>query len=78
MRQLTDRSGSVWDVAVGRESYGMQVVLFFPRGGGAICKSALRADTRLEAEIELDGYDDEELLFLLERAVPWESSLFPG
>lgn len=73
MRQFTDSNGHAWDAEVGRESYGMQVILFFPAGGGGVRKAMLAADTRLEAHRELDGLSDDELREALRRSVPWEA-----
>jgi hypothetical protein len=79
MRQYEDDQRRRWTVLVGRESYGMQVLLFFPDGGGEVLKSIMAADTRLGGQRELDAMSDAELAAALERAVPWGSdSLLPG
>lgn len=79
MRLFTDpATGTRYDVSVGRESYGMQVVLFFPQGGGDVLKAMLAAETRLDAQAELDAFSDEDLRECLDRAIPWEASSFSG
>ncbi|RFA30052.1 hypothetical protein CAI21_07515 [Alkalilimnicola ehrlichii] len=73
MRTLIDVEGKEWDVAVGRESYGMQVLLFFPRGGGEIRKAMMGSSTRLDAQQELDSLNRQALQERLESSQPWES-----
>ncbi len=77
MRSIDDNQGQTWDVAVGRESYGMQVLLFFPRGGGGIRKALMRSDTRLDAQREMDESTDAELLERLDVSTPWEETTAP-
>lgn len=79
MRHYVDECGRGWTVLVGRESYGMQVLLFFPDGGGEVLKALMAADTRLGGQQELDGMNDDDLAVALESAVPWDrDSLLPG
>lgn len=79
MRTFTDpTTGTSYDLSVGRESYGMQVVLFFPQDGGGVLKAMLAAETRLEAQAELDAFSDEDLRECFDRAIPWEASSFSG
>ncbi len=73
MRRFLDEQGEPWDVMLGRESYGMQVLLFVQAGGGEVRKAMLAADTRVDAEAELDGMDDAVLLERLSVSVPWDS-----
>lgn len=78
MRRIQDAQGDPWDVMLGRESYGMQVLLFVPCGGGGVRKAMLAADTRVDAQAELDALDDAGLLERLSASVPWEAqSLAP-
>jgi hypothetical protein len=78
MRQITDAQGQEWDVTLGRESYGMQVLLFLRRGGGEVRKAMLAADTRVDAQAELEGLNDEDLRDRLGVSVPWDAeSLAP-
>jgi len=72
MRSITDPTGQRWDVLPGRESYGMQVWLFVPTGGGAVRKAMMAAETRLDAEDELQAVSDAALLERLAESVPWE------
>jgi len=74
IRTIADDGGRSWDVTVGRESYGMQVLLFFPKDGGGVRKAMMAASTRLDADQELAGLDDAALRERLEQSVPWESS----
>ena len=74
-RQIVDAEGTAWEVSVGREAYGMQVLLFFPSGGAGIRKAMLAASTGLEAQHELDAMDDAALRERLDASVPWESPL---
>lgn len=79
MRTFTDnRTGTIYDLTIGRESYGMLVVLFFPRNGGQVLKSLLESDTRLEAQAELENLDQAGLNRHLEKAMSWESTGFSG
>lgn len=79
MRHFTDLRDRGWTAQVGRESYGMQVLLFFPDGGGEVLKTMLAATTRLDGERELAAMDDDALREALARAQPWSGeSLLPG
>lgn len=73
MRTLTDDNGITWTATVGRESYGMQVILFFPDGGGGVRKALMASDTRLEAHRELADMDEATLRERLEVSQPWEA-----
>lgn len=74
MRTITDEQGRDWDVAVGRESYGMQVFLFIPKDGSGVRKALMTSDTRLDGERELDTLDQAALLERLGVSVPWEET----
>lgn len=81
MRDIADNEGRRWTAAVGRESYGMQVVLFVPVGGGGagdVRKAMLASDTRLDAQREFDALADDDLIDMLARSVPWESEDITG
>ncbi len=79
MRDITDDAGTRWTVTVGRESYGMQVLLFFPAGGVGVRKTPMMSDTRLDAARELADLGDDELREALERSTRWEDdSGLPG
>lgn len=73
MRAFRDQDGRRWDAVVGRESYGIQVLLFLPEGGGEIRKAAMTSITRLEAHREVDVLTDAELCERLARSQPWDS-----
>lgn len=74
-RSITDSEGRQWDVTVGRESYGMQVLLFFPRFGGGTRKAMLASSTQIEALAELDGLDEITLRERLKISVAWEDDI---
>jgi hypothetical protein len=70
MRDLVDADGRRWDVAVGRESWGTQVLLFACRDRPETRSFVLAAETPMEAERELDGLSDGELRERLAEARP--------
>jgi hypothetical protein len=72
MRRHTDRSGRVWDVVVGRESFGALYALFVPAGDsrGEPRQALLRAESQTAAEQELAALSAEELQALLEGSEP--------
>ncbi|WP_435103387.1 hypothetical protein [Arhodomonas sp. AD133] len=74
MRTLTDDNGRQWTAVVGRESYGVHVILFMASGGGAAMQAPLDSETWLEAERELEALDDGELQQRLSGAWPWGES----
>lgn len=79
MRVFRDQNGKCWNAVVGRESYGIQVLLFLPEGGGEIRKAVMASSTRLEAHQEFDALSDTELCEHLNRSQSWDSdTLFPG
>lgn len=79
MRAFRDRNSRRWDAVVGRESYGIQVLLFLAEGSGEIRKAVMVSITRLDAHRELDALTDTELCERLDRSQPWDSdTLFPG
>ncbi|HET8700713.1 MAG TPA: hypothetical protein VFL97_03495 [Nitrococcus sp.] len=79
MRAFHDRSGRRWEAVVGRESYGIQLLLFLPEGGGQARKTVMASTTRLEAYRELDAMSDTELCERLGHSQSWDAdTLFPG
>jgi hypothetical protein len=70
MRRLTDRSGTTWEVVLGRESWGASVALFVPptASGLEVRQAPLRAAAQDEAMRELDSLDDAALQALLDRS----------
>jgi|HigsolmetaAR203D_1030402.scaffolds.fasta_scaffold78596_1 hypothetical protein len=73
IRTIADDSGRQWDITVGRESYGMQMLLFFPKDGGGVRKAMMTSITRLDADRELAELDEATLRERLAQSVPWES-----
>ena len=70
MRRFVDRTGSTWDVVLGRESWGALLALFVPADSAVRVRQApLRASSYDAAAGELDGMDDASLQALLESAV---------
>ena len=77
MRDILDDEGRAWTVLVGRESYGVQVLLFAAEGGGEVRKATLLADTRIDAEAELARYSDQNLRDRLAESSPWGEEFRP-
>ncbi len=71
MRSFEDAEGNIWDVSLGRESWGTLVLLFARRQGDEVRKTMLASETALEAEAELDALTEEELRERLVRSQPW-------
>jgi hypothetical protein len=72
MRRFTDRAGSEWDVVLGRESWGVLLALFVPRGEGPVRQSALASSGSDTAAQELNDLDDAALQALLDRSTTKE------
>jgi hypothetical protein len=70
VRDLVDEAGRRWDVLVGRESWGTQVVLFSRRDAPETRSLVLAAESAMAAERELDALTDEELRRRLAEATP--------
>lgn len=75
MRRFTDGEGRVWDVVLGRESFGAFLALFIPAAGnpGGNRQTMLDADSHAAADTELDGMSDTRLDALLQRSEPKDS-----
>jgi len=71
VRTISDQSGCLWDVTMGRESYGVRVLLFCPRDGGDVRKAALDSLSSLAASAEIDCLSDDGLRQLLARSETW-------
>lgn len=71
MRSFEDANGNIWDVSLGRESWGTLVLLFARRQGDEVRKTILASETTLEAQTELDTLAEEELRERLARSQPW-------
>ncbi len=74
MRSIEDHNGVTWDVAVGKESYGAMVLLFFRRRDNDIRRLPIEVGSRLEAERLLRTMSDEALALKLETALPWRDA----
>ena len=72
MRRFEDRSGRVWDVVVGHESWGALLALFVPLDGGDARQTMLRASGYNEAHQELEALEPAGLQALLDRSVEKE------
>lgn len=72
MRTITDHEGCQWTAFVGRESYGVHMVLFMAQSGGGAKQAPLDVATWLEAEqIVGEATDDELRDWLARYAWPW-------
>ena len=73
MRRFTDRSGRLWDVVPGRESWGSLVLLFVPVGARRpIMQAPLGVTRSASAEVELEGMAEAQLQDLLDRSTEKE------
>lgn len=72
MRRFTDPDGRVWDVVLGRESWGGNMALFVPAGEGVVRQAPLRSAGYDDAQRELDTMDDAALQELLRGAIEKE------
>jgi hypothetical protein len=71
MRSFRDAQGSLWQVTIGKESWGTLVLLFSPSGGGDARTSILQAETLFDANRELDSLTDDDLRDRLTTSRPW-------
>lgn len=71
MRVFSDETGRLWEVAVGRASYGTQVLIFSRRGGHELRQVLMDANSPLDAESELSELADDELRSCLGRSEDW-------
>ena len=71
MRSFLDDAGAVWQVTLGKESWGTLVLLFTPAGGGEARTSILTSETMFDASAELDALDDDALRARLRDGRPW-------
>jgi hypothetical protein len=70
MRTIEQADGTVWDVAVGKESYSGLVLLFTPRRGAGVWRRAMPEwSTQPEAEDALRTMEAALLHDLLAEAV---------
>lgn len=72
MRSFTDDAGRGWDATVGRESWGIVVLLFSLRSGHDLRVAPLASETVRDAERELAEMPEEGLRERLAASRPWE------
>ena len=71
MRSFVDGHGLVWEVVLGRESWGRIVAILYCReGGGPVLEALLEGAGYEQASRELDDMDTEGLRHMLENAHP--------
>jgi len=70
MRTLTDGEGRRWSVDVMFGSYGIHVLIFARQGGSEVRKTALGADSQIEAAQVLAALSDEALAEEFAASVP--------
>lgn len=77
MRRFQDRSGVVWDVVLGRESWGASVALFVPPTAAqtAVRQASLASSAYAAAARELDKLDDAALQALLDSSTVKQEGL---
>ncbi|MBR9988690.1 MAG: hypothetical protein KFH98_02985 [Gemmatimonadetes bacterium] len=70
MRRFQDSRGTLWDVVLGRESWGASVALFVPptASGLTVRQAPLQAVAQDAAMRELENMDDAALQELLDRS----------
>jgi hypothetical protein len=69
MRRFRDSEGALWDVVLGRESWGTLLALFVPVSGDAPVRQAPLAAAGYDAAMqELEQLDDRAVQQLLDRS----------
>lgn len=71
MRSFEDDGRQIWDVSLGRESWGTFVLIFVRREGSEVRKTMLASETTLDAQNELDTLTEEQLRTRLASSQPW-------
>lgn len=71
MRTFHDESGRLWEVTVGRASYGTQVLIFSRRDSRDVRQTLMDANSPLDAQNEFNELGDEELRHRLMRSEEW-------
>ena len=72
MRTFTDKQGHLWDVAIGKESYGTFLLIFSQRDHREIRKMQLSCSTPLDAADELTSLTLDDLLTNLAASESWQ------
>ncbi len=67
--RFEDKDGSVWDVALGRESWGVICALFVPQVGAGVRQLHLHEATERDAHAALDRLKPESWQELLEKSL---------
>jgi hypothetical protein len=71
MRRFEHPPGQVWDVVIGRASWGSLFALFVPvRAAEPVRQTLLHASSQEAAETELESLDQHALAALLDRSTP--------
>lgn len=73
MRTLTDDEGRRWSVDVMFGSYGTHVLIFALQGGSEVRRTALGADSQIEAAQTLDALSEEALAQEFAASVPLDA-----
>lgn len=73
MRHIHDDQGTGWRVSVGRESYGVLLLLFDRVAGDEVRKLLIEASTRAEAQSLLQDYTEADLRAMLASSHPYEA-----
>ena len=70
MLRYTDDDGRIWDVVIGRESFGTLLALFVPAAGNDAWprQAVLGAESRIGASAELDALEPGALDELFQRS----------
>jgi len=77
MRTITSDDGQLWDVTVQQASYGAHYLLFAARGSDEIRQALMAASTHIDAERELAGFSDEQLITRLSELEPSDPNEAP-
>lgn len=74
MRSIIDSEGAVWDVQVGKASYGTLFLLFCRRRDNRCRRFALQDETAFDAEGTLAAMAETELRRALASAGDWSAA----
>jgi hypothetical protein len=71
VRTLTDKQGHLWDVAIGKKSYGTFLLIFSQRDGRGIRQTQLSCSTQLDATDKLLKLTIDDLRTILAASESW-------
>lgn len=71
MRTFRDETGRLWEVTVGRASYGTQVLIFSRRDSHEVRQTLMESTSPLDAQNEFNELGDEDLRSRLLRSEEW-------